>query len=88
MQHKKCLPAVLVIPKTLVLLQFRTPTSSSLAGCLIQSLTIPVTRTTARSHLSLRLHCQRLIPKSVRFISLCFNFLPSFSAKVKITAEN
>lgn len=86
MEHKKCLPGVLVIPKALVLLQFRTPTSSSLAGCLIQNLTIPVTRTTARSHLSLRLHCQRLIPKSVRLLSLCFSFLPSFS--VKIRAEN
>lgn len=53
--------------------QFRTPTSSSRAGSVTQSLIIPVTRTTARSHLFLKLRCHHLIPKLVCVMSLVWD---------------
>lgn len=59
-----------VIRNAVVLLQFKIPMSSSLAGWITQNLTIQVTRTTVRFHLFLKLHCQHLIPKLVCFMSV------------------
>lgn len=66
-----------VIRNALVLLQFRIPMSSSLAASITQNLTIRVTRTTVRFHLFLKLHCQHLIPKLVRFMSIMWETVSS-----------